>query len=226
MATALILGEMMKIQWTQTIFAVSLIGIASSAFATISYSDEAAFTAGVGGAPIAMESFESITGGNGTSLAFPTVDVSCDGGAWCSSFFGVSPILPTDGSQGVFFATPDSITFTFATPITAFAIDVGDLGTQGPTDFSATLSNGNEITFLSGYSGSSFDQLFIGLIDNIEFTSITFHGSMPDDGIYFDRMQTALAIPVPEPEIYVMLLAGLGFLGIVSRRRKQMVSIE
>lgn len=220
MAAAMILEEMMKIQWIQTIFAVSLTGIASSVFATISYSDEAAFTAGVGAAPIVMESFESMTGGGGTSLAFPTAKVSCDGGTWCSSFFGVSPIIPTDGNQGVFFATPDSITFTLAAPITAFAIDVGDLGTLGPTDFSATLSNGNEITFLNGYSGSSFDQLFIGVIDNIEFTSITFHGSMPNDGIYFDRMQTALAIPVPEPEIYAMLLAGLGFLGVVSRRRK------
>ena len=212
----------MRIQWTRTILAVSLIGMASSAFATISYTDEASFVAGVGAAPIEMESFESISGKNGgNSLAFPTAEVSCDGGAWCSSFFGVSPIIPTDGSQGVFFATPDSITFTFATPITAFAIDVGDLGTKGPTDFSATLSNGNEITFLSEHSGSSFDQLFIGVIDSVEFTSITFHGSMPDDGIYFDRMQTALAIPVPEPEIYAMLLTGLGFLGVVSRRRKQ-----
>ncbi len=212
----------MRIQWTQTILAVFLIGVTSSASATISYTDEASFVAGVGAAPIEMESFESISGEDGgISLAFPTADVSCDGGAWCSDFFGVSSLIPTDGNQGVFFATPDSITFTFATPITAFAIDVGDLGTKGPTDFSATLSNGNEINFLSGHNGFSFDQLFIGVIDSVEFTSITFHGSMPDDGIYFDRMQTALAIPVPEPEVYAMLIVGLGFLGVFSRRRKQ-----
>ena len=116
--------------------------------------------------------------------------------------------MPTDDSQGVYFATPDSVTFTFATPITAFAIDVGDLGTKGATDFSATLSNGNEVTFLTEYTGSSFGQLFVGVIDDTEFTTITFHGSVLDDGIYFDRMQSAMVtLAVPESKTYAMRLA-------------------
>jgi hypothetical protein len=50
--------------------------------------------------------------------------------------------MPTDGSLGVFFATPDTITFALNAPVNAFGIDVSDLGTVGATDFSATLSNG------------------------------------------------------------------------------------
>lgn len=211
----------MKIQLTQYVLATALTFITGSAFAAINYADEAAFSTDLGTAAVTLESFESVSGGSGTtSLAFPTAEVSCDGSSWCSNFFGVSTAMPTDGTMGVYFATPDSITFTFATPITAFGIDVGGLGTKGATDFSATLSNGNTITFFTEYTGSSFDQLFIGVIDNTEFTSITFHGTVPDDGIYFDRMQTALAAPIPEPHIYAMLLIGLGLLGI-SMHRKQ-----
>jgi hypothetical protein len=37
----------------------------------------------------------------------------------------------------------------------------------------------------------------------------------------FNINVTALAAPVPEPETYAMMLAGLGLLGVMTRRRKQ-----
>jgi hypothetical protein len=33
-----------------------------------------------------------------------------------------------------------------------------------------------------------------------------------------------VSVPIPEPETYAMLLAGLGLLGVVARRRKQQQS--
>ena len=39
-------------------------------------------------------------------------------------------------------------------------------------------------------------------------------------GAYGGVLQTVLA-PVPEPETYAMLLAGLGAMGLISRRRRQ-----
>lgn len=209
----------MKIRYSQYVLAASLSFTVGSAFATTSsYTNEAAFSAALGATPVTLESFESAPGGSATSLIFPTVDVSCSGSTYCPGFFGVSSLMPTDGSQGVFYATPDTITFTFAAPVNAFGINVGDLGTVGATDFSATLSNGDAATFFTGYSGISYGQLFVGVIDSTPFTSVTFYGTAPDDGIYFDRMQIAA---VPEPETYAMLLVGLGLLGAASRRKKQ-----
>jgi hypothetical protein len=41
------------------------------------------------------------------------------------------------------------------------------------------------------------------------------------DDIYFGTRSTVNVTPVPEPETYAMMLAGLGLLGVVARRRKQ-----
>ncbi|WP_292996568.1 FxDxF family PEP-CTERM protein [Nitrosomonas sp.] len=41
--------------------------------------------------------------------------------------------------------------------------------------------------------------------------------NQPEDGIF---LTSAILTPVPEPETYAMLLAGLGLLGFVVRRRK------
>ena len=199
----------------------SLSSFTGSAFATMTYLDEASFTSALGGTVATIESFEEPPADNSSPMVFPTVEVSCDGSAWCSSFFGTSTTMPTNGSHGVYFSTPDSITFTFSSPITAFAIDVGDLGTRGATDFSATLSNGNSATLFTGYTGTPDSQAFVGLIDTVEFTSITFQGSAPDDGIYFDRMQTALITAVPEPHAYALLLVGLGLLGMKHYQKRQ-----
>lgn len=53
---------------------------------------------------------------------------------------------------------------------------------------------------------NKFDTSVIGTFPN-----------QPEDGIF---LTSAILNPVPEPETYAMLLAGLGILGFVARRRK------
>jgi hypothetical protein len=206
----------MKNTFVKRTLVLAVFATMGHAFAATTFTNEATFVTALSGATIALESFESTPGGSAASLVFPTVTVSCSGSAYCPGFFGVSSLLPTDGSQGVYYATPDTITFSFATPITAFGIDIRGLGTVGATDYSAKLSNGSSGTFFTGYTGGDAGHLFAGITDTTAFSSVTFHGTGPNDGIYFDRMQIAA---VPEPETYAMLLTGLGLLGAIARRR-------
>jgi len=54
---------------------------------------------------------------------------------------------------------------------------------------------------------------------------VTFDRSASNDAIAFDYFQLRADVtPIPEPEIYAMLAAGLGLMGFVARRRKQQLA--
>lgn len=66
-------------------------------------------------------------------------------------------------------------------------------------------------------SGPVFATFNWGNVDKVTFAS--------DSQAVIDNLTVgAMAAPVPEPETYAMLLAGLGLMGAVARRRKQAAS--
>jgi PEP-CTERM motif-containing protein len=85
-----------------------------------------------------------------------------------------------------------------------FAVPLADLGSPGTAQFVfGTNSNG-----LSAFTtGSSGDIAGIGVVSNPTW------GSIASDTV-------ALTTPIPEPETYALLLAGLGLIGFAARRRK------
>ena len=72
------------------------------------------------------------------------------------------------------------------------------------------LESGYAFRFLGDYSTNSS---FLALLDGTRINGIG--AAYRFDGAYTD------VSAVPEPATYGMLLAGLGLIGIVSRRRKQ-----
>ena len=111
--------------------------MAGTAFGATAYTDEATFLTAAGGG-LAFESFESGLAVGSTSVSFPGGTFTCSPSIYCPGFFGVRGI-PTHGFNSVFFATPSTATFTFASPITAFGIDMIGAGTVGATDVTATF---------------------------------------------------------------------------------------
>ena len=103
-------------------------------------------------------------------------------------------------------------------------------------DFTSAVSSLKFVT--SGYDGGDFIDVFAysgvtllgsvshssnGTVDLTAYsgiTSIFIDDSSTGAGMAYDHFDFTTA-PVPEPETYAMMLAGLGLLGVAARRRKQ-----
>jgi hypothetical protein len=86
------------------------------------------------------------------------------------------------------------------------------------TQFSAFLGSTLVASFSAptGYSGDFYG--FTGIaFDSIRIDS----GGLNNANYFLDNLQSIAVTPVPEPETYAMMLAGLGLLGAITRRRKQ-----
>lgn len=194
--------------------AIALMAVAAPASAQTAHSNRASFNAA---APVTtLIDFNGPSLSTATSVTFPPVTFSCTGTVNCPGFFGTRN-LGNGGTGSVFYATPDAATFTFATAINAFGIDILGVGTTGATTFEA-LVNGQSYTIAANYSSGA--PLFFGLT-GVSFTSVTFTGTSPNDGMDFDDLAFNNASVVPEPATWAMLITGFGLTGAVTRRRRQ-----
>jgi len=63
---------------------------------------------------------------------------------------------------------------------------------------------------------------FLGFVSSVPLTSLTVTGVQPVTGFLWPTVNnlTLGAAVVPEPQTYALMLAGLGFMGFVARRRR------
>jgi len=122
------------------------------------------------------------------------------------------------------------VKITFASPVKGFGFSntVFNIGgnpfvwpTSGTTGMTLTTSTGDVLKFqspISSISGlsSGAPLTFSGLVSDTAFTSVTLETTQ---AIGFNITNFTVAA-VPEPESYAMLLAGLGLMGAIARRRK------
>lgn len=96
---------------------------------------------------------------------------------------------------------------------TAYDINNNILGSIGP------LAVGDYVNGHPLFDGGTKEDRFFGIkgVGPIKRILIANTGG----GIEIDHLQYGYANPVPEPETYAMLLAGLGLLGLTARRRKR-----
>jgi hypothetical protein len=110
-----------------------------------------------------------------------------------------------------YFLPSETATFSFNSPITAFAIDVN---TYAPADgaYSASLNSGDVVNSLHEVFPNTTTGQFIGFVSDTAFSSVTISATT-GYSYTLDTLVYGSATAVPEPEAYAMLLAGLGLLG-------------
>lgn len=107
----------------------------------------------------------------------------------------------------------DAITITYSTPVNAFGFDLqaysgyGTTGTVSVYDTTSTLIGAYAVT-----AGQFFGWKNASGIGSVVIAA--------DDYLMIDNHGFGVAAAVPEAESYAMLLAGLGLVGFVARRRK------
>ena len=143
--------------------------------------------------PIPSSGFGSWTGGTGTSIDFGGGD----------THLSVSLGSPT---QVNFFAE------NIANTGSEFALFIDDTFTSWTSvDLNGSLGNP---------SGGLFEGSWTGGLDGTHLFSLVV---APDSGAGQGAMRWSFnlaAAPIPEPEIYAMMAAGLGLMGYLGRRRK------
>ncbi len=189
--------------------------------------DRALFEAAAG--PLVVESFED-TFTNAASVGFPVggpqaFTVSTNNGNLSSSTFarGVS-----DGTRSLAVdeEPQTTLTFSFASAINAFGIDINDMNFVN-LSISDNLGN-NFSDILLGDNGGpaggpSFEnRQFFGLVNSDAFSTVTltFTQASASGTLFVDRLQYGGA-RIPEPA--TLALMGLGFVGLGYTRKRRAV---
>lgn len=127
----------------------------------------------------------------------------------------------------------DGLQIDFSTPVSAFGVDLLFQHLDGASLTGVAVYGLDHVTpmysniFLSIPSVDSGDSFFLGFFSNspttnisrIVFNEFDSDSVNPDSNIGYDTIRF-IAPPIPEPQTYAMLLAGLGLLGFVARRKK------
>lgn len=194
------------------------------------YQDEASFTSANPG--LGFESFESVAGrvrGSG-SVTVGGLSVTPLGNALLGVQTGANApetgfgSEATHGSRYLFSYLPGVATgtlqFSFATPTSAFGLNLIDVGEVTGEILLQTNNGGQSLVarnFGSGNLLGSGSVLFVGLSQDLAFTSITLTVTGVDDAFGVDKVYVQ---SVPEPGEWAMLLAGLLPVAALARRRR------
>ena len=145
---------------------------------------------------------------NDTGHALAGLSLSYDGEQWRSaSGAGVQSLVLEYGFGDTYGAVSSwsSLGADFASPVT--------LGT------SSLYGSGNTTGLVSGITGGATLSWANGQTLWLRWVDANDSGS--DHGLAIDNLSVSITSAVPEPSSYAMLLAGLGTVGFVARRRRK-----
>ncbi|MEP6606360.1 MAG: PEP-CTERM sorting domain-containing protein [Nitrosospira sp.] len=211
--------KMLSFRGSVSTLVASLVLLPSLAAATVITSvDRATFQAAVAGSAITGQNFDSLAAG---TILGATADLTYSASA--GSPIVTNTYLTSTGLNGLgstsagYFLSSETATFSFNSPITAFAIDVNTFAiTDG--SYRASLNSGDVVNSLYEVFPNTSTGQFIGFVSDTAFSSVTISAVTGYTYTLDTLVYGQAAAVIPEPETYAMLLAGLGLLGWRLRR--------
>lgn len=195
--------------------------------ATLTSVDRATFSAAVTGGTISSDNYDTTAVGGAPTTAGVTYSASA-GNVIVTNAYLTSTNPNGIGSTSVgFFQETETVTFTFAAAITAFAIDINTFATSNGA-YTATLNTGDTIdSIFEVFSGRATGQ-FLGFVSDTSFTSLTLTAvngvTDPNETYTLDTLvfgdAAAVTGAVPLPASLPLLAAGIGLCFGLGRRRK------
>lgn len=170
--------------------------------------------------------FDSTPTGTYSLLTFGSVNITFLAGDGTFNVVSDTPDPPVSGHSLIsYFTNPGSGSFqaTFTGGASSVSIDVSDYSPSDDDEPSlyaydsvGTLLDSDSIFIPGGGPGGTLTVSSLTPIAYVQWNEVgSFEGA-----VYWDNLVYA---PVPEPETYAMLLAGLGLLGFAARRKQQRI---
>jgi hypothetical protein len=194
----------------------------------ITYTNEYVWDDALGKQAVTVESFEDVHAKlDPLMLSSVTIDCTASDGGKCSNSFGQSTLMVTDKLRAIRFSGTDSLTFRWDTPITVFAIDVRNLGVDGPADLIIVVNGDKKMKIFSNHTGNAGNTVFFGVMDPDGIRTLSVTTTNSGASIYLDRMMT-VAMPevnitetaTPEPATSGLVLSGFALLALARKLQR------
>jgi len=200
----------------------------SAMAATITKFDRASFQVALASSMLSGQNFDSLPLGTITTVNGVTYMPSLGTALVTNTYLTTTTPNGLGSTSNGFFRSNETLTISFADPISAFALDINTFATHSG-DYTATVNDGSNSMIASIFDvfPNSSTGEFLGFTDSSPFTSVTIAVNQSEafsytvDTLVYGNAAALTTTTTPEPSTFVLL--GTGLISVVGASRRKLL---